>query len=83
MNAQEKVSDLFKRIRDYNIEKFDMHPIDAASDLQEFMRDFCREYDNESYEWKSISSTKTLHILREHFRQTKLFYKQFIQPNKS
>ena len=75
MNAQEKVSDLFRRIRDYNVEKFEMHIRDAASDLQEFMRDNCREYDNENYEWIDISDTKKLHILREHFKQTKAYYK--------
>jgi uncharacterized NAD(P)/FAD-binding protein YdhS len=82
MTQEERVSDLFRRIRDYNVDKFGKHIIDAASDLQEFMRDNCREYNNETYEWESISDTKTIAVLSQKFREDKQFFKEYMEEKK-
>jgi uncharacterized NAD(P)/FAD-binding protein YdhS len=76
MTQEERVSDLFRRIRDWHVDKFDMHIQDAASDLQQFMRQCCREYNNETYEWEDISDTKTIALLRHKFREDKKFFKE-------
>ena len=78
MTQSERVSELFRRIRDWHVDKLGMHITDAASDLQEFMRQCCREYKNETYEWEDISDTKTLTLLRQKFREDKKWLKSQI-----
>jgi uncharacterized NAD(P)/FAD-binding protein YdhS len=78
MTQSERVSELFRRMRDWHVDKVGMHTQDAASDLQEFMRQCCREYNNETYEWEDISDTKTLALLRQKFREDKKWLKSQI-----
>ena len=75
MTQSERVSDLFRRIRDWHVDKLGMDIRDAASDLQEFMRQCCREYNNETYEWEDLSNTKTIALLRRKFREDKNWLK--------
>jgi len=71
MTQSERVSELFRRIRDWHVDNLGMHITDAAADLQEFMRQCCREWNNKTYEWEDISDTKTLELLRQKFREDK------------
>jgi hypothetical protein len=82
MTQEERVSELFRRIRDWHVDKVGMHIQDAASDLQEFMRDNCREYNNETYEWESISDTKTIALLSQKFREDKKWLKEYMEEKK-
>mgnify|MGYP003655330973 FL=1 len=75
MTQSERVSELFGRMRDWHVDKVGMHIQDAASDLQEFMRQCCREYNNETYEWEDLSDTKTIALLRHKFREDKNWLK--------
>ncbi|MDA7514213.1 hypothetical protein N8508_00330 [bacterium] len=79
MTQEERVSDLFRKIRDYNVEKLGITERDAASELQEFMRDYCREWNSETYEWESISDTKKVAILRRKFREDKKFFTDYMR----
>tara|TARA_R110000772_G_scaffold74963_1_gene163036 strand:+ start:236 stop:490 length:255 start_codon:yes stop_codon:yes gene_type:complete len=77
MTQSERVSELFRRIRDWHVDKVGMDIRDAASDLQEFMRQYCREYNNETYEWEDISDTKKIALLRHKFIEDKKWLKEY------
>ena len=43
------------------------------------MRDYCREWNSETYEWESISDTKKVAILRRKFREDKKFFTDYMR----
>ena len=71
MTQEERVSQLFNRIRDYIEIEWDTTTRGAAECIQGFMRDECMEYNMDKYEWEYISSTRKLAKLREYFHTLK------------
>ena len=71
---EQSVNNLFRQMRDYRVEKLGISTRDAASDLQEFMRDCCTEYNFETYEREPISNSRTLQMLRQKFKRDKKYF---------
>ena len=71
MTQEERVSELFNRIRDYQVNEWGHDVRGAADNIKDFMKYNCYEYNNEIYEWEPISATKRLAELRKYFRTLK------------
>ncbi len=71
MTQEERVSQLFNRVRDYIEKEWDTTTRGAAESIQGFMRDECMEYNMDKYEWEYISATRRLAKLREYFHRLK------------
>ena len=71
MTQEERVSEVFNRIRDYQVNEWGFDVRGAADNIKDFMEIECREYDNELFEWKWISATRRLAKLREYFHTLK------------
>ena len=71
MTQEERVSQVFNRIRDYLVKEWDVTVRGAAECIQDFMRTECMEYNMDKYEWEYISATRRLAKLREYFHTLK------------
>lgn len=71
MTQEERVSQLFNRVRDYIEKEWGTTTRGAAENIQGFMRDECMEYNMDKYEWEYISATRRLAKLREYFHTLK------------
>ncbi len=71
MTQEERVSQVFNRIRDYIAKEWDTTTRGAAENIQDFMRTECMEYNMDKYEWEYISATRRLAKLREYFHTLK------------
>jgi hypothetical protein len=49
---------------------------DAAADIQEFMRQCCRQYNSDTYEWEETTATETVRLLRQYLKQQKTYIKE-------
>jgi len=77
MTQSERLSNYFRTIRDWKIKSYGMHISDAAADIQEFMRDCCREWNQNNYQMEYISDTKILKMLRVYFKDEKASYVKY------
>ena len=71
MTQEERVSQVFNRIRDYITKEWDTTTRGAAENIQDFMRNECMEYNQDKCEWEYISATKRLAKLREYSHRLK------------
>ena len=71
MTQEERVSQVFNRIRDYIQKEWDTTTRGAAECIQDFMRTECMEYNQDTYEWEYISATRRLAKLRQYFHTLK------------
>ena len=84
MNKTElKINELFKKVRNFKMESYGMHKRDAASDIQEYMRQVCVDWNNETYEYDLKTPTKQLELLRDYMREEKAYYKEATKNNKA
>lgn len=76
MTQSERVSYLFDKIRDYKVKAFGMSKQDAASDVQEFMRQCCRIWNPDEYEYQYMSDTNVVKMLRQYLAKDVTYYKE-------
>lgn len=76
MTQEETIDLLFNRIRDWKEKTYKMCKRDAAADIQEFMRQCCRQYNSDTYEWEETTATETVRLLRQYFKQQKSHIKE-------
>lgn len=74
MTQSERVSYLFDKIRDYKVKAFGMSKQDAASDVQEFMRQCCRIWNPDEYEYQYMSNTNVVKMLRQYLAENVSYY---------
>jgi hypothetical protein len=74
MTQSERVSYLFDKIRDYKVKAFGMSKQDAASDVQEFMRQCCRIWNPDEYEYQYMSDTNVVKMLRKYLAENVSYY---------
>lgn len=76
MTQSERVSYLFDKIRDYKVKAFGMSKQDAASDVQKFMRQCCRIWNPDEYEYQYMSDTNVVKMLRQYLAKDVTYYKE-------
>lgn len=76
MTQSERVSYLFDKIRDYKVKAYGMSKRDAASDVQEFMRQCCRIWNPDEYEYQYMSDTNVVKMLRQYLAKDVTYYKE-------
>lgn len=76
MTQEETIDLLFNRIRDWKVKTYKMCKRDAASDIQHFMRQCCRQYNSDTREWEETTSTETVRLLRQYLKQQKSYIKE-------
>ena len=76
MTQEETITLLFNRIRDLKVKTFHMDKRDAASDVQHFMRQCCRNYNSETYDWEDATNTETVRLLRQYLKKEKQYIKE-------
>ena len=76
MTQEETIDILFDRIRDLKVNTYGITKQDAASDIQEFMRQCCREWNSEEHEWEWIKLTHIVRLLRQYLREQKQYIKE-------
>tara|TARA_B100000768_G_scaffold142954_1_gene134980 strand:+ start:899 stop:1147 length:249 start_codon:yes stop_codon:yes gene_type:complete len=76
MTQSERVSYLFDKIRDYKVKAFGMSKQDAASDVQEFMRQCCRIWNPDEYEHQYMSDTNVVKMLKQYLAKDVTYYKE-------
>ena len=74
MTQSERVSYLFDKIRDYKVKAFGMSKQDAASDVQEFMRQCCMVWNPDEYEHVYMSDTNIVKLLRQYLAENVSYY---------
>lgn len=74
MTQSERVSYLFDKIRDYKVKAFGMSKQDAASEVQEFMRQCCRIWNPDEYEYQYMSDTNVVKMLRQYLAENVSYY---------
>ena len=71
MTQSERLTNYFRTIRDWKMKTYNMPISDAAADIQEFMYDCCREWNENNYQMEYISDSRCLDMLRIYFARQK------------
>tara|TARA_R110000824_G_scaffold372906_1_gene563112 strand:- start:1835 stop:2074 length:240 start_codon:yes stop_codon:yes gene_type:complete len=76
MTQEEKIDILFDKIRDLKVKTYSICKSDAASDVEEFMRQCCREWNSNNQEWEWMKPTKTVRLLKYYLKEEKQYIKE-------
>jgi len=78
MTQSERVSLLFSKIRDYQMEHVGGSVRDHACDIQEHMADQ-KQWNDDEREWYQISDTAMIVVLQKYYKDVKLAFENSVK----